>query len=119
MYEISLPEEGGFALVKWRGAATPAEIERSGVEVIDLAAKEGLSRVLVDVVDISNRLSVTDLFLSTVAHSRLGPPRPRAALLGRTDQQRELNLIETVAFNRGMPIKAFTDADDAMAWLMK
>jgi hypothetical protein len=118
-YEITTRDDDHYEVVKWTGNATREELLASGVEAVELAGRLGIQRILIDVVDVANRLNVTELFLATDAHSKLGPPRPRAALLGRSDQERELRFIETVGFNRGMPIKAFTDEKQAMSWLLR
>lgn len=118
-YEISIPPEGGYALIKWSGQISSEAIRQSGIDGIEFVLKEGLTRIFIDVTEVTNRLSVTELFLTTTEHSKLNSPRPKTALLGRSDQERELSFVETVAYNRNMRLKAFTDRDDAMSWLMK
>ena len=116
--DISSSGVGAYAIIRWRGEITPQAIEASGLEAIERAAAEDIRRILVDVSAITNRLGATDLFLTTEAHSRLGPPRPRTALLGRPDQAEDLRFIEDVGVNRGMPLKAFTAKEDALNWLL-
>jgi hypothetical protein len=41
----------------------------------------------------------------------------RIAIAGRAEQSRSLSLIESVATNRGIILKSFTDMDKAIEWL--
>jgi hypothetical protein len=94
-------------------------MQSSGIDALTLAAKQNVSKVLIDVSDVQNRMSTLELHANTAEHSRLGPPRPRAALVGRPDQAQDLNFVRNVGSNRGMPIEAFTNMADALAWLSK
>lgn len=116
-YEAFVPDDCDYVEIKWYGDATGAEMRQSGVDALKLAATQNVSKILIDVSQVRNRLSTIDLFMETVRHSRLGPPRPRAALVGKADQAQDLKFIETVGANRGMPIRAFTSTQDAVDWL--
>ena len=41
----------------------------------------------------------------------------KTALVGREDQMLSDNFVENVAVNRGVNLKLFTDADEAIDWL--
>jgi hypothetical protein len=112
-----LLDGGRCAAVKWSGAISAAEIQASSVAIIDQAKRDGFSKVVVDVSALTNRLSLAELYFSTEEQSKLGPPRPRAAILGRPDQEQELRFIENVGTTRGMPIRAFTSEAEALRWL--
>lgn len=116
-YEISLRDGGRCAAVKWSGTISPAEIQASSVAIIDRAKREGFRKIVVDVSAITNQLSLADLYFSTEAQAKLGPPRPRAAIFGRPDQEQELRFIENVGTTRGMPIRTFTSEAEALNWL--
>ena len=118
-YEISAPEDGEYLLIKWSGSASAEETKRAGIEGFERATAEGISRVLVDVTDVTEQPSITDQYSATVANSSLGPRQPRCALLGRPDQTNDLSFMETVGRNRGMRIRVFTDKSEALAWLMQ
>lgn len=116
-YDIAVDTTRGYAILTHRGRTSADEIKRSGIEVIERAANEGFDRLLVDVRALENRLETAELFVGTEELSRLGPPRPRVALLGRLDQAEDMHFIENVGVNRGMPLKAFTAQADALEWL--
>jgi hypothetical protein len=116
-YEIAFDPAAGHAVLTHSGPISSEDIRAAGIDLIARATKEGFTRVLVDVSAIVNELPATELFLRTEEHSRLGPPRPRVALIGREDQERDLGFIENVAVNRGMPLRAFVDKSLALEWL--
>ena len=116
-YQISQNSDP-YIRVTWSGVITPADIQISTIEVFGRTVEDGLDKVLVDVRSITNTLSTSDLFFTTEAQAKLGPPRPHAALLGRADQKPELEFIESVGVNRGMPLKSFTSEPEALAWLL-
>jgi hypothetical protein len=118
-YEVSLLENGPCAAVKWSGEISSPEIQTSSAEIIGRAMLEGFKKVIVDVSAVTNRLSLTELFFTTEAQSKLGPPRPRTAVVGRPDQEADLRFIENVGINRGMPIRVFTSEPEAWDWLAK
>ena len=118
-YEISVPEGSEYVLVRWSGRAAADEVKSAGVEAIRRVIAEGFSRVLVDVTDLTEKRSFLDQYTTTDANAKLGPPRPRCALVGRSDQESEIGFVETVGRSRGMPIRAFTERAEAIAWLMQ
>jgi hypothetical protein len=116
-YTISLLDGGRRATIRWDGSISAAEIRASSVEIIEQAKRAGFTKVVVDVSGITNRLSLAELYFSTEEQAKLGPPRPRAAILGRQDQEQELRFIENMGATRGMPIRAFTSEVEALKWL--
>ncbi len=116
-YDLSVPDGANYVQIKWHGHATSTEMERSGVEALTFAAEKKIWKVLIDVTELESCQDTIDLFSQTVAHSRLDPPGPRAALLGRADQEADLRFIENVGSNRGMLLKVFRDLQAAVEWL--
>jgi len=116
-YEVSVPPESDFVQVRWTEAPTSSAMQRVGVEALKCAEEHSLSRMIVDLSDVTSHLEVGVLYLGTADHALLGPPRPRVALLGRSDQWRELELVENTGANRGMPIRSFVDRASALEWL--
>jgi hypothetical protein len=118
-YRIEAIREEGYILVAHHGESTVDEIEEARHKVLEFSVEQRLSRVLVDVRGVINTLSTSDHFLVTEGHAKLDSHRPRAALIGRPDQRDDLKFIETVAVNRGMPLKAFSTKEDALKWLLE
>ncbi|MGD2166699.1 MAG: hypothetical protein PVF63_01245, partial [Gammaproteobacteria bacterium] len=79
----------------------------------------GVDRVLVDVTNVTKKLNFLDLYVTTDDHAKLGPPRPRCAIVGSNNQKAEMEFIESVGRRRGMTVSAFVDKADALAWLME
>jgi len=113
-YEIGIDEKQRCILVTHTGDISVAESRAAQREAIALIMERGLSRVLIDVTGITNDLSAADLFTLTADLGDPGNPRPAAALVARPDQQAKARFMETVAFNRGLRIEAFTAREDAL-----
>ena len=120
-YRIELKQDQGYILVEHFGEVNGEEVDDIRTEVFGLVARSGISRVLVDARKISNDLSVTESFNITLGHVNVQTPfpKPRACLLVRPDQFENGQFIETVAENRGLPIKSFTDLDAGLEWLLQ
>jgi hypothetical protein len=118
-YRIEAIRDEGYILVVHHGELTVDELEDARQKVLELGVEQRLSRVLVDVRGVINTLSISDHFFVTEGHAKLGSHRPRAALIARPDQRDDMRFIETVAVNRGMPLKAFSTKEDALEWLLE
>jgi hypothetical protein len=118
-YEVSVPAGSDYVRIRWYGVAVSVDVQSSGIEALRLVAEENKFKVLIDVSELQNRLSTIDLYANTAEHSRLAGPRPRTALVGRPDQEQDLQFVSNVGSNRGMPIRAFTNLADALDWLSK
>ena len=119
-YRIEIKKDPDYILVDQFGEVNLDEVDEIRIRVFELVAARGLSKVLVDVCKVTNDLSVTDSFNITLDHLKFKTPfqKPRACLISRPDQYENTKFIETVAVNRGLPIKAFTDPEEGLKWLM-
>lgn len=119
-YRINIKENQEYILVDQYGEVNVDEVDEIRDSIFKLVADSGLSRVLVDVRSVTNDLSVTDSFNITLDHVNYPTafPKPRAALITRPDQQESAKFIENVAVNRGLPIRAFTDLEQGLKWLL-
>ena len=83
----------------------------------EFCQENGLSRLLIDGRDQVNKTGVMDsmAFGASVPDAFRGL---NVAVVHRPDDE-TLSFIEAVAFNRGSGTKAFTDYDEAVAWLEK
>lgn len=118
-YKIKVNTEEGYILVEHYGETDLDENIQVGEKALQVAINNQIMNILIDVTGITSEASIIDLFTSTKYHAETAKVKPLAAIYGRQDQKRELEFIETVGINRGMPIKAFTDRNAALKWLLK
>ena len=111
--------EKGYILVDQTGEITVAEIDESRPRIRQSVAENGVLRVLVDVRGTANKLSTIEYFSVTERYVAEGFPRPRAALVCRPDQFGDVSFIESVAVNRGLPLKVFISEEEALQWLLR
>lgn len=120
-YKIEILTNPDYILVDQSGDVSMDDVEVIRHEVFDLVAREGLTRVMVDVCNQTNDYSIAEMFNMTVKHAVSETPftKPRICLLVRPDQEDNARFIENVGANRGMPIKYFTNREAALDWLLK
>jgi DNA-binding response OmpR family regulator len=75
--------------------------------------------VLIDLRDVTSRLSMADIFDLAFGLSKYGETfRRKTAVLARPDEElKRAKLFEEVAQKRGFSVRAFTVFEDAMYWL--
>ena len=120
-YRIEILTNPDYILVDQSGDVSTDDVEVIRREIFDLVAREGLSRVMVDVRNQTNDYSITEMFNMTVEHAVSETPftKPRICLLVLPDQEDNARFIENVGANRGMPIKYFTNRQAGLAWLLE
>lgn len=77
----------------------------------------GKYHVLVDTRGADVRLSTTDIFNLGVAVAAASA-RDKVALLVPPGEQVNASFLETVSYNRGANLRAFTDFETAITWLI-
>jgi hypothetical protein len=82
-------------------------------QVLKLNSEHGCNKLLVDVREQEAAPSITEIFEFGVNW----PRSIRVALLVGKDTEKDQRFLETVAFNRGIPMKDFTEEDEAIEWL--
>ena len=118
-FKIKVNSEEGYILVEHYGDTDLDQNIQVGEKALQVAINNQIMNILVDVTGITGAVSIMDLFASTKHHAETGKLRPVTAIYGRQDQKRELDFMENVGVNRGMPIKVFTDKNLALSWLLK
>lgn len=116
-YELGIDAGNDCIVVTHRGEISLAESRAAQAAVLALAVERGVSRVLIDVTGITNDFSAVEIFVVSSGLERPELPRLRGALLARSDQEPKARLLETVASNRGLDIRSFTERAEALAWL--
>jgi hypothetical protein len=90
--------------------------------LLDIASnigQPGQYEVLVDTRDAEATLSIHHLYeLGEALANDLSLRRSRIAILTPKEEARKASFFETVAVNRGASVRAFTDFEPAISWLI-
>lgn len=90
-----------------------------GQAVLIEAVSNGIKKVLCDERDVIYNLSVLDNFKLARTVSEKAPSIARIAIVYNENFTDDADFFETVAFNRGVRIKATTSIEEAREWLLK
>lgn len=108
-----------YLFVRVSGANTPENVADYLMRVLEECQRLGHSRVLIDENLDGPRLSVDEIFMIAAegASNALGV----FDAIAFVDEQAGDNsyFTETVAVNRGMPIRAFSNVGEAESWLLR
>ena len=119
-YKIEIVSDPGYILVNQSGNVDVGEMENIRKAVFKQVVEHGLSKVAVDVSNMTNEYTISEFFNITVENAahKTDFPKPRVCLIVRKDQEENARFVENVGVNRGMPIKYFTDKEAALEWLL-
>ena len=115
---VELEIRNDHVVASYHGEVSLEDISAARTRILASIAEHGMTRLLVDIRGRTNAIPAADLRASMQSTSSVTPPRPITALLGRPDQRGELELIESLAIGRGLPIRGFTDEAAALEWLL-
>jgi hypothetical protein len=104
-----------FAVVTCTGTLTPSDIADSRREVLPLIDDHSLTGLLVDLTATTGLPTVGQLTLASI--NTPYPTGLRRALLLDGGFDAEVRAYETPALNRNHEVRAFTDRQQAIAWL--
>ena len=85
--------------------------------MVEACSKVQLSIALLDCRNMTGEIQLFDSFLVAEYGVKMLGIISKMALIGREDQMMHDNFVENVAVNRGVNLKIFTDADEAINWL--
>jgi hypothetical protein len=106
---------GEYVLVRHAGTTRDELVEaRSSAKKI--LNEQRWNRLLIDMRGVEGRVSVTDAYYSMEAIAR-ELSYARIGLVFPPEREEEGRFAETVATNRGVQLKAFTDYEQAVGWL--
>ena len=111
--EVTFDSKRHLMRVRSWGECTIQEWESSKAQVLQLNSERGCNKLLVDVSEQEATPETMDIF-------RFGKSWPRSirvALLVGSATLMDQGFLEMVAVNRGIPMKDFTEEDEAMEWL--
>ena len=85
--------------------------------MIEACSQVQLSKALLDCRNMTGEIQIFDSFMVVKYAVKMRGIISQTALVGREDQMFPDNFVENVAVNRGVNLKIFTDADEAIDWL--
>lgn len=102
-----------------KGTLDFAASKQALVDIISEIKQPGEYEVLVDTREAESSLSITDIFeLGNTLASQFPLRRSMIGLLAPMSETEKATFFETVARNRGVNIRAFTDFEQAITWLI-
>ncbi|HMZ06142.1 MAG TPA: hypothetical protein PK078_00875 [Anaerolineales bacterium] len=123
-YVIYLDEVMGLVLVTASGDWVPAIDNNMIHEIMDVVETKKLSRVLLDIsalhfdfpmIQIFER--VRDVREFRLEHNQISSKVALVYSASNTKVEQDMQFFETVAQNRSLPYRIFTDVNDARKWL--
>jgi hypothetical protein len=116
--EYQIQDGGAILRVKASGTCEGlGQVERHMLRMHHAALSAGLTRIMVDERDLCYHLSTVDSFESGKMLAGLARRGLRVAVVCNPEGKEETRFWETVAVNRGAPVKVFDDVDSAEKWL--
>jgi hypothetical protein len=122
---LSLTDSPAFLHARLSGEFSLEEAERTFLEILQAVERRDSTRVLVDGRGVTGKPTIAERFYygEFVARSviklcrKTKRPLPKFSYVLLEPVLDKHRLGETVAVNRGMNLKTFTDFDDAAKWL--
>jgi hypothetical protein len=115
-FAITVTKDGGFLRVTIRGPATRTNLLGAVERIIVETKLEDIWRVLVDATGAPATLGAFDKYQIGVEFARVADRRMTMAVVARAEIVD--HFFETVARNRGGPVRVFTDETAALHWLL-
>jgi hypothetical protein len=107
-----------YILVTYTGEFNVAAAERAIDGSLQAGSTHNLSKILIDCRRMTGRLSIMDRYQVAVSGQRMAGKLTRVALVRQEEGSPLDRFTETVARNRGVNLKLFSEIDEAVAWLM-
>ena len=112
--------ENGILFTKATGRdETIEDVLRYGQSVIEQAVLHQAKRILVDETELEYRLGTFDVYTSAKSLAEHAPHVAKSAMVVTPAQVTDAKFFETVAVNRGLNVRMFTDMAEAKEWLEK
>jgi hypothetical protein len=119
-WKIELIQPGGLVCMTASGPLTFADIGQLRAEAMELAKSHGVHKFLSDHRNATLQLSTSDIYKLPSDLEQYGVhQKDRLAIVysESSDRREDYQFFETVAMNRGLPVRLFADYDAALAWL--
>lgn len=108
--------DGEYVLLRNEGQWTIQEYEEFTATTKRLLDERRWKRLLVDLRDITNRVSVTDIYFIVDSGKKVFP-QVRIGVVFPPGREEECRFADMVADNRRVELKSFTVYEQAVAWL--
>jgi len=120
-YRLDIRKEPQYLSVQVSGIRTPETILSVAKEIIAICDDSGHNRVLIDVQEMTGQLKTFDVYdLGTGALKGLRRPgRLKVSVVDLEDNRGRFGFFETVVQNQGFNLRFFSDADEALRWLLE
>jgi hypothetical protein len=116
---LIITDRGTFLLVEFSGEFSVEAGKQCVDRMAEASVKHGRPKVLLDCRKMTGDLSVFTRFHVAEYGATKGHQLRQFALVGDKEVVLPDKFAETVAVNRGMNMKAFTDFDEAVLWLLR
>ena len=93
------------------------EVQDYGMAIYHTAIMHKCNRILCDETKLEYRLNTLETFKSAEFISESVPSLARVALVCRPENINNASFWETVAVNRGLQVRVFTDLEKAYKWM--
>lgn len=119
-YEISIDKGHGIARVRLAGAMSHSENLRCRREVLEACLESKIHKILIDARQLSGKPTTIEIFDFAASWAGFWT-RPRIMIAGVAPEDPSAlewwKFGESAAANRGVVTRAFSDLDQAHAWL--
>lgn len=115
-FAVKAIDVGEFVLVRHEDKLTREEFEESTVSTKKLLDEHCWNRLLVDLRGVVNRVSIADVFYIIEFDKKIFP-LVQIAVVFPPGREEDGRFADTVAENRSVKLKSFTDYEQAAAWL--
>ena len=105
-----------YVLIRHEGKFTRDEFEESTVSTKKLLDEHRWNRLLVDLRGVENRVPIADVYY-IIEFDKKVFPLIRIGTVFPPGLEEDGKFADTVAENRGVRLKSFTDYEQAVAWL--
>ena len=118
-YKIETLIDQGIVAVSFIGENDINDFRSAREVVAQELKKNALKKILVDGTLCENKMSIFEDFEFTKKHADYFPVGTSIAIVDRPEEIERLNVVETVALNRGTNKSIFTNKSDAKDWLKR
>ncbi len=94
-----------------------ADVTNYGMAVIEAGLENGSKYILCDETDLEYRLGTVDIFQAAASLAEHAPRVVKTAIVCNPRFSVDAFFWETVAVNRGVNVRMFSDLDTALSWL--
>lgn len=118
-FTITKVIEHKYLLLTMTGDANLEQLIQAQSEIESTLADLGWNRLLVDISQMTSKLSITQDYEFTKSFAPTIPGKRKTATITSPDMVEDFHFHENVAQNRGINLKVFADRQQALDWLLE